>query len=174
MSITSSPGSGDAAVTSVAIRSPSTPMSARSNRSPAASSTMPPVNQRIGRLSSLNPSTRRSEIGARRLEVARDKRVQLAGGDERRLGRYRPVFPQLANPSRTAPTAPGALCARLLTTWPNPGPASELSATPTQLWSLGRACAPAVAGTRTAAAAAAAKMIRRMLSPYPRCSPTST
>jgi hypothetical protein len=64
------------------------------------------------------------------------------------------VWPQLTKEPRVAATAPGAERASGLTTpGPKPGPANELSATPTQLWPFGIGLADTAAGAAITATA---------------------
>ena len=64
------------------------------------------------------------------------------------------VWPQLTKEPRVAATAPGAERASGLTTSvPKPGPANELSATPTQLWPFGVGLADTAAGAAITATA---------------------
>jgi hypothetical protein len=64
------------------------------------------------------------------------------------------VWPQLTKEPRVAATAPGAERASGLTTpVPKPGPANELSATPTQLWPFGVGLADTAAGAAITATA---------------------
>ena len=64
------------------------------------------------------------------------------------------VWPQLTKEPRVAATAPGAERASGLTTpVPKPGPANELSATPTQLWPFGVGLADTSAGAAITATA---------------------